>query len=470
MDHHGAPQWSGTAAELSHIMGLRQRDQRYCSICKDFRAFIVGLNLDGMGLPNANNPGKTQVEKTPVNNDRRIQQAEIAKIDDFGFIVPCPGEPSTQPGIHSVFINALEVCCSPGGEPVTLEFMNFVWNRRLPRIYQAMMIDKQMTEDFSKGSILKDRFVVGHSLDEDASHGCFNMGIILVRDTRGWGKYVLKLLPTKKSSPEVTREIDILRRLAHPNVTKLEDAQAPRNDYELPWMAVEHCALGTLHNFLLNANEIHARYRRLIPEALLWQVFGDLADAIRYCHFGDEDSNGEYREWDPIYHRDIILSNIFLARRHAHKNPYCLCRPVIKLGDFGCAVSEKELKCRGTRLTYLPEVCKSDWPPEGNVASVAGDVYQVGRVMFSLITHQDHEELWDSHDPLQDGERYPYHPRLSDNPRARQFHYPKKLKALINRCLHKYPEARPNSKDLVKLIEPASRDALQTPGSLYPWI
>jgi serine/threonine protein kinase len=344
--------------------------------------------------------------------------------------------------------------------------MDWLWSMRLPQCYEPVITTKQMAEQFSKGSILKNRFVVTKSLIDGtscgASSGGFNVGVVLATEFNGNSVFAIKILPTKNYSPEVTREIGLMQPLSHPNIVRLVDAYAPRLKFELPWIAMEYCALGTLHQFLAKSHQIKLSSKKLISEAFLWQVFKDLAKAIRYCHFGEEDQDGNFGEWDPTYHRDIILGNIFLSK--GGRGPLCPC-PVIKLGDFGCAVSETELVHRGTRLTYLPDVCQFDWPPEGDVASVAGDVYQVGKVMYSLLTCENPDIA-----ALQ-GQHWRHDDDYLDLPRARDgpHQYSAQLKGLIDRCLYRYPEGRPSSKELVKLIEPEWRNSLKMPVTLFPW-
>jgi NIMA (never in mitosis gene a)-related kinase len=256
-----------------------------------------------------------------------------------------------------------------------------------------------------------------------------------------------------------------LLNLDHPNVISIVDYNIPDNDYDYPWMAFEHCQLGTLKAFLYKAHDIYKWTRKCIPETLLWQLFYDLAKAIRYCHYGQPDANGDYdSKWDAIYHRDIIPSNIFVAQYLNPQDRYHF--PVFKLGDFGCAVARSELAERGLRLNYLPQVCPWDYPPEGNVASVAGDVFQVGKIMFYLISHRSPHDI--GPEEMDDDFRV-IPPMTIDAPRDCFHTYSAELRKLVDRCLYKYPEGRPGSKKLVELVDQDYRESPSGDVSLAPY-
>jgi serine/threonine protein kinase len=90
--------------------------------------------------------------------------------------------------------------------------------------------------------------------------------------------------------------------------------------------------------------------------------------------------------WDPVFHRDIIPGNILLHQDVKDEDVY----PVVKLADFGCAVTESEVAGKGLTPGDLPEDDPGAVPPGGAVASEAADMYQIGLIIDELVSN----ELW----------------------------------------------------------------------------
>ncbi|KAI0394709.1 hypothetical protein F5Y17DRAFT_238880 [Xylariaceae sp. FL0594] len=97
---------------------------------------------------------------------------------------------------------------------------------------------------------------------------------------------------------------------------------------------------GTLADITSRAH----RAKRLIPEHFIWHVFVTLIEAVRYLHTGVlPGTDGPPKDdWEPIYHRDISPSNVFVhfpiqpspqPELGYETNAY----PEVILGDFGKA-------------------------------------------------------------------------------------------------------------------------------------
>lgn len=450
---------SQLSGNLGHLLTMapHKAKQRPCAICHDIWGYTEAVNME-WPQPLAVSYGERRESKMYVIREYTWYMRTYR---GYSYVHPCPYDDPKYPCGHSIFIHFLGFY-RPRVKDLDVLAMDSIWDDYIGLVYREVMAGFYM-DSFYKGNVLKNRWVVGDRLD--GSQGSFNKGIFLVHDINEGDTCVLKLLSTKSFSPEVTREIYLLRKMDHPNVVYMVDYFIPDSDYDYPWIALEHCQQGTLEGFLDRAHEVWKYTRKCIPETLLWQLFYDLAKAISYCHYGPPDANGEYDpEWDSICHRDIILSNIFIAQYMDPQGEYRF--PVFKLGDFGCAVARSELAERGLCLNYLPPVCPWDQPPEGNVASVAGDVYQVGKIMFYLISHiSSHhigpEELDDNYQVVA--------PVTSDAPRVCLDTYSMELRKLVDSCLCQYPEARPGSKELVKLVD---RDYPESPkgcDSLAPY-
>jgi serine/threonine protein kinase len=122
--------------------------------------------------------------------------------------------------------------------------------------------------------------------------------------------------------------------------------------------------------------------------------------------------------WDPISHRDVITGNILLHKEEGSCNAY----PIVKLADFGCATTLREVSQNNLKPKGMPEECPSVVPPEGPVASEDADVYQIGNVGNRLMGSEDEE-----------GKKH-----------TARF-YNKALKVFADKCVVGDPEERPSA-------------------------
>ena len=114
-------------------------------------------------------------------------------------------------------------------------------------------------------------------------------------------------------------EVNILRELRHPNITRYYDRVIDKEKAKL-YIVMEYCSGGDL------AQEIRKRKRQLrenptdksvyVPEEMAWKVIAQLTLALLECH--------RRKESNKILHRDLKPGNVFFD---AEQN--------VKLGDFG---------------------------------------------------------------------------------------------------------------------------------------
>ncbi|KAF2443721.1 kinase-like protein [Karstenula rhodostoma CBS 690.94] len=224
---------------------------------------------------------------------------------------------------------------------------------------------------FELGAVLNQRWTIISSLsdyDIHTSDGCSNRGIKLVQEISTGKWCVLKMLPPDMSCPgHAMREICVLHNLNRPNnsdadiVRLLDFDDGCKHPHDIPWIVTELCDRGTLAQLV----DSHASQSRHLPEAFVWHVFERLAAAVQFCHdLG-------------VVHRDITPANVFL-----HSNTKMQTYPDVRLGDFGCAVDERDFS-RLTLETLSPG--NPDFmPPEGCMVQASSDVYQVGLVVLCL--------------------------------------------------------------------------------------
>ncbi|KAI4923905.1 hypothetical protein J4E85_008062 [Alternaria conjuncta] len=238
---------------------------------------------------------------------------------------------------------------------------------------------------FAVGKVVGGRWTIESELG--GVDGTFNQGILFVRDHLQEDMRIMKVLPSEAMYPGFqAREMNILSRLHHRNIITLYDAHLPSpvtERHASPYLVTEYCDKGTLADLIKTWNE----RGKLIPESFVWQVFEALVTAIQYLHRGPYPYNEAAYNWDPITHRDIIPSNIFL-KSGSQVNPSDY--PVsIKLADFGCAITDSEMEAHNYTLLDLPLVADQYRPPEGAQATEATDMYQVGLVMSLMYCMTD---------------------------------------------------------------------------------
>lgn len=148
------------------------------------------------------------------------------------------------------------------------------------------------------------------------------------------GNIVLKITDTKfnkdankseelklRIQNSLTREVEILKTLKHPNIIKLLGTDKTSTDLETNRiiMALEYCKGGTLFSLIKEK-------RFEMPSELIRAIFGNIVSGILYMHSLD------------ICHRDIKLENILLKYTTAEllgQDSILIHKPIIVISDFG---------------------------------------------------------------------------------------------------------------------------------------
>ncbi|KNG50355.1 nek protein kinase [Stemphylium lycopersici] len=262
--------------------------------------------------------------------------------------------------------------------------------------------------------LAKDKFCVGESVPSEFKggrwtiltrlnnvSGSFNRGVYLVKFGKGICNQVrlMKTLPSPAHYPGfASREISIVSDLEHQNILQYLAGNAPEGRHETGWLITDYCNKGTLKTYV----QKYIWAKQAIPEVFIWHIFESLVRAVCYMHTGTDDVSelnpvftcGEWKQnsdseqhedpWDPVYHRDIILDNVFCTTDTTKKTRI----PVIKLGDFGCALRESEVKDLDAGYPWARETPIMDnhyVPPEGPLATAAVDIYQIGLLVSCLV-------------------------------------------------------------------------------------
>lgn len=201
------------------------------------------------------------------------------------------------------------------------------------------------------GSVRQD-YVLGQKLGE-GSFGYVRLATNKASGQQRAIKTVKKSTITKdlREREKFVAEIDIMRRLDHPNIVKLYEFYEDENNYHL---VTEYLQGGELFDFIIQS--------KMLSEPLAATFMLQLLGAIAYCH-----SNN-------IVHRDLKPENLLLDSR--------LDNPNIKVIDFGTSgllERNRQMKQRyGTSYYIAPEVLSGNYNEKC-------DVWSCGVILYILL-------------------------------------------------------------------------------------
>ena len=158
----------------------------------------------------------------------------------------------------------------------------------------------------------------------------------------------------KEEEENLMNEVDILRKLDHPNIVKITDFYSLKTEYNI---ITEYCQEGELFD------EIKAQSP--FSEAMAAWYLRQILSAVSYCHNMN------------IIHRDLKPENILIVKRQ--KNGY---HP-IKIIDFGTAKVFQKEKAEhvliGSAYYIAPEVLSRNY-------TELCDLWSCGVIMYILLT------------------------------------------------------------------------------------
>ena len=167
---------------------------------------------------------------------------------------------------------------------------------------------------------------------------------------------VIKIRNIPKKEREATRmEVDLLRRLNHPNIVRYQDSFLSRNGESL-CICMEYCDGGDL------ASQIKAARKNLFSESKILHYFVQMALGLHYMH------------QNKVLHRDLKTQNVFL-----------LGNGRLVLGDLGISkvldgTMDFAQTCIGTPYYMSPEIFKN------KPYSYKSDVWALGCVLYEMTT------------------------------------------------------------------------------------
>ncbi|KAG9195705.1 NIMA-related kinase 2 [Alternaria panax] len=381
-------------------------------------------------------PSLDQPDQLTLRNFRKIYRIPVntegfaTKLLDHTDLRVSEGDPADAPGLAS-FIRLLS-----NNRPET-------WDDPMENAKRLLIRrkNKEYTKDaFAVGKTIGGRWVIMSELN--GVKGSCNQGILFVLDRISGLECIMKLLTSEAMDPGCPgREIDIVRRLSHPNIVSFYDAHLSctiTERFATPYLVTEYCNKGTLLRAIKRSNQAGD----LIPERFVWQVFEALVSAVKYLHHGPD--NARPSKWDAISHRDIIPSNIFCTLDESvSTGDYPIS---IKLADFGCAISDSEMAAHPIPIEDLPLVSGKYIPPEDAQPTEATDMYQVGLVLSLMYCMTD--------DPSEDISDVGY---LYQNHLPGYTGYTSELRMYLEMCLDLDERQRPKSNTFLLRIQSGKR-------------
>ena len=151
---------------------------------------------------------------------------------------------------------------------------------------------------------------------------------------------------------EILNEINILKKIDHPNIVKIFEFYSNKSKY---YLILEFCEGGNLYEFL-DENKL--------SEFQVIYIMFQILSAMNYCHNMN------------ILHRDLKPDNILIK-----KSENGLCK--VKICDFGTSYifkkGEKQKEAIGTLNYMAPEVLKEKYNQKC-------DLWSCGVIMYILLT------------------------------------------------------------------------------------
>uniref|UniRef100_A0ACD5VUP2 Uncharacterized protein n=1 Tax=Avena sativa TaxID=4498 RepID=A0ACD5VUP2_AVESA len=158
---------------------------------------------------------------------------------------------------------------------------------------------------------------------------------------------------------QVKREVDVMRRVRHPNVVRLHEVMATRSRI---YFVMEYASGGELYARLAESTRF--------TEPVARRYFQQLITAVEFCH-----SRG-------VYHRDLKPENLLLD---AHGN--------LKVSDFGLsALADGASRLRGNGLLHTtcgtPAYVAPEVIQKRGYDGAKADVWSCGVILFVLLAGQ----------------------------------------------------------------------------------
>ena len=227
-----------------------------------------------------------------------------------------------------------------------------------------------------------------------ARNGGNNQGVYVVKSIRSGNKYIEKRV--RKEHIQVghgEREARAMRQCGakHPNIIALVLCDLNYEFLGYGSLFMQHCELGSLDGVIGRYN---ARGEVLNDEGFLYKILWDIALALSFLSTGVDAATtrnlakagyivGKKSGWNQTLHRDLKPGNIFLTWKNPLPADRCLY-PTAVLGDFGCSVTQWDVRTGNAKWKFHSGVTPDFEPPESPRYHEHGDIYMLGLSIHCL--------------------------------------------------------------------------------------
>ena len=237
---------------------------------------------------------------------------------------------------------------------------------RLKKIQMSIPLSQELLVPKQKGNP-SDKYIIGNKIGSGSYGTVYEATNIIFKS-----KVAMKMIIKKENmnSVLINNEIDILKKMSHPNIVRIYEFYESVNCF---YLINEYCDKGELYNYINKSN---------LNEQQLAIIFYQVFSGLCYLHENN------------VLHRDIKPENILISKKEKDLNSDEIYF-WIKIIDFGTAKifekGEKEKKVVGSAYYIAPEVLKQNYNEKCDTWSVGVILYMflTGRAPFDGKTQEE---------------------------------------------------------------------------------
>jgi len=236
----------------------------------------------------------------------------------------------------------------------------------LRKIQMSVPLSQELLVPKRKGNP-SEKYIIGKKMGS-GTYGTVYEATNIIFKSKVAMKRIIK--EDNMNSVLINNEIDILKKMSHPNIVRIYEFYESINCF---YLINEYCSQGELYNYI-NRSTLNEQQLSII----FYQVFSGLC----YLHENN------------VLHRDIKPENILISKKEKDLNSDEIYF-WIKIIDFGTAKifekGEKERKIVGSAYYIAPEVLNQDYNEKCDTWSVGVILYMflVGRAPFDGKNHEE---------------------------------------------------------------------------------